>query len=622
MTDRKRDLRAGPGLSRRALISAGAGGAAAIGLSAQAAAERPAPTSGPRFNAKTFGATGDGRTNDTAALRRAIAAAVRAGGGQVYLPQGTYRTNDLHVGRNGNGRQPTVRNVHIVGEGIGVTVLRHNAGAGEYGAITLIDAAQCSVRELTIDSSRIRGRGTNGGLLLFGCQDCLLENVEVRHSNYRTISVAGTLFEFGRLPARNTIVRGCIGRGQRLWDGNAAAMLIASDEASATTFVDCVAYAERFEGDLFGADDASATVFRGCRAYGDGAASAGFWIEHDKGERPAFFTDCYVENAVNVGIGGIEGAERMQLQNCHLYRVAKNAIWGGGTGRLFVDGCIVEECGKTLPKPQGTIQMHGGGSISNTRITNGRIKSPAISIYNDGHGTTSALVHIDGCVTDGDISVLRRAALTVNITGTTFLERAKLVVDRATTTTVSVNSCLFMNEGVEVAGADNVVLSGNVFRARRGFRGAAITGKAKAKNPISVSNNSFFDYKTVRSGSLDLHATANRFVRCGETLEDAGAGGATSTHRLRVQAGRPTVIPGVGKPGIYFVLVAGASPGGPKDAFMVSVPTASGASKSLLGDRTGDSAGDGLDLVSVRGRPALRSARAADLRLTVIAAAG
>jgi len=42
------------------------------------------------FNVKNFGATGNGSTNDTAAIRNAITAATDAGGGIVYFPTGTY----------------------------------------------------------------------------------------------------------------------------------------------------------------------------------------------------------------------------------------------------------------------------------------------------------------------------------------------------------------------------------------------------------------------------------------------------------------------------------------------------------------------------------------------------
>ena len=52
------------------------------------------------FNVKDYGATGDGKTVDTAALQKAINACVDAGGGRVEVPAGTYLTAPLQLGSN------------------------------------------------------------------------------------------------------------------------------------------------------------------------------------------------------------------------------------------------------------------------------------------------------------------------------------------------------------------------------------------------------------------------------------------------------------------------------------------------------------------------------------------
>ena len=46
------------------------------------------------FNVREFGAKGDGVSDDSAALRKALAAAEKAGGGIVYLPAGTYAVRE------------------------------------------------------------------------------------------------------------------------------------------------------------------------------------------------------------------------------------------------------------------------------------------------------------------------------------------------------------------------------------------------------------------------------------------------------------------------------------------------------------------------------------------------
>ena len=52
------------------------------------------------FDVKTFGATGDGRTLDSPAINRAIAAASALGGGTVRLPAGTYLSGSIHLASN------------------------------------------------------------------------------------------------------------------------------------------------------------------------------------------------------------------------------------------------------------------------------------------------------------------------------------------------------------------------------------------------------------------------------------------------------------------------------------------------------------------------------------------
>lgn len=49
------------------------------------------------FDVKSFGATGDGRTLDTAAINKAIDTAVAAGGGTVEFPAGNYLSYSIHL---------------------------------------------------------------------------------------------------------------------------------------------------------------------------------------------------------------------------------------------------------------------------------------------------------------------------------------------------------------------------------------------------------------------------------------------------------------------------------------------------------------------------------------------
>jgi polygalacturonase len=54
----------------------------------------------PVFNVKTFGAKGDGKVLDTAAINKTIDAAAAAGGGTVYFPAGNYLSVSIHLKSN------------------------------------------------------------------------------------------------------------------------------------------------------------------------------------------------------------------------------------------------------------------------------------------------------------------------------------------------------------------------------------------------------------------------------------------------------------------------------------------------------------------------------------------
>jgi polygalacturonase len=77
---------------------AGAGfvGSSAIGLTETAPADGDAESK-PVLDVRAFGAAGDGKTLDTAAINRAIDAAAAAGGGTVHFPAGQYLSYSIHL---------------------------------------------------------------------------------------------------------------------------------------------------------------------------------------------------------------------------------------------------------------------------------------------------------------------------------------------------------------------------------------------------------------------------------------------------------------------------------------------------------------------------------------------
>ncbi|HEY1849021.1 MAG TPA: glycosyl hydrolase family 28-related protein, partial [Opitutaceae bacterium] len=69
-------------------------------LAAPLLAAAQAPSPGGLYDARSFGARGDGSADDTGAINAAIAAAAQAGGGTVDLPAGSYLSGSVHLRSN------------------------------------------------------------------------------------------------------------------------------------------------------------------------------------------------------------------------------------------------------------------------------------------------------------------------------------------------------------------------------------------------------------------------------------------------------------------------------------------------------------------------------------------
>ena len=83
------------------ISGAGVAGAALASVPTYAAPPRARqPRSEGSFDVRAFGAKGDGRTQDTAAVNRAIAAAASAGGGTVQFPSGNYLCHSIRLKGN------------------------------------------------------------------------------------------------------------------------------------------------------------------------------------------------------------------------------------------------------------------------------------------------------------------------------------------------------------------------------------------------------------------------------------------------------------------------------------------------------------------------------------------
>ena len=119
------------------------------------------------FNVLDFGAKGDGVSDDTHAIQLAINAAFKAGGGEVYLPEGTF----IISGANAEDACLTLKsNVTLTGESQHLTTLKLKDGStGDIDAMvrtsSVHDTAGATLTRLTLHGNQAHTDGIVNGFV-------------------------------------------------------------------------------------------------------------------------------------------------------------------------------------------------------------------------------------------------------------------------------------------------------------------------------------------------------------------------------------------------------------------------------------------------------------------------
>ncbi|HQL96033.1 MAG TPA: glycosyl hydrolase family 28-related protein, partial [Candidatus Hydrogenedentes bacterium] len=154
--------------ARRAFLGLAAGAAGLAGVSAFGA-EAP-PAAAPVFSVRDFGARGDGVSDDTDAAQAAVDAAVKARGGRVHFPSGSYRlTRTVTVASSDR--------LDLTGDGFS-SVLLH---AGPEHCLAWAEGSSCresSVRDLCIVAAgQSKAPGTAAIACLGGAERSLFSHL-------------------------------------------------------------------------------------------------------------------------------------------------------------------------------------------------------------------------------------------------------------------------------------------------------------------------------------------------------------------------------------------------------------------------------------------------------------
>jgi hypothetical protein len=120
----------------------------------------------PVYNVKNYGATGNGTTDDTAAIQTAMAALALTGtaGGALYFPAGTYK----YTSRLQFGVSSSQTNIALIGDGSS-SILKPTGAFSTNPTIELRNCNYWHVSQLLLDASARTGTGDS--LLVDGCSN-------------------------------------------------------------------------------------------------------------------------------------------------------------------------------------------------------------------------------------------------------------------------------------------------------------------------------------------------------------------------------------------------------------------------------------------------------------------
>lgn len=164
---------------------------------------------GSLFNVKSFGAVGNGTTDDTSAINAALSAA-SGPSGTVYFPAGTYLAT----------AQLNLTTQSVLGQGMLATTLRRGQAGGYFFGIAS-GGPGLSIRNLTIDGNYPTYQPSSGEISNSGVADLLIEYVRIRQFNSAAVVISAA-----RTTVQHCVITGVSASGHSsfgVWNDSSSA---------------------------------------------------------------------------------------------------------------------------------------------------------------------------------------------------------------------------------------------------------------------------------------------------------------------------------------------------------------------------------------------------------------
>jgi hypothetical protein len=172
-----------------------------------------------KINVRSYGALGDGKTDDTLAIRRAIDYLSGVGGGELYFPEGRYIHDDILV---------LTSNISVVGDGEGSVLIGTNPSKA---AVIFDHASHCSASMIAMESSATKRSNlqNSADLVLNSSNDCVVSEIVINGSG----SVGILVSKSSNVKIINNKIRGTLADGVHVV-GGASKVLVSTNYAENT----------------------------------------------------------------------------------------------------------------------------------------------------------------------------------------------------------------------------------------------------------------------------------------------------------------------------------------------------------------------------------------------------
>lgn len=329
---------------------------------------------------QSYGATGNGVTDDTAAIQAAINAAGAAGGGVVYFPPGKYQVSTPLTLSS-----PQVR---LVGAGLNSWI---RPTAGFVGAqVILISANFCAVIDLQVQfaNGTYSGNPAANGIQVTGAVGTLLQNLYLQAINGWAVQSSATAGQANF----NTVISNV--RAFQCAQGFHLLGVTGSGFNGLHFMRDC--YANQVEnGDGYLIEDfhdlVASNIFgeivagTGNSIHIKGACASTYFSNVDIGPSPGPTTGATVliesgangsPNQIVINGGIIEGGTsdvsitagiNIQIANCHIYNAGTFGInLSGACDGILITGCLFEANGSAGTTGRYDLQSSTTGHVEIT----------------------------------------------------------------------------------------------------------------------------------------------------------------------------------------------------------------------------------------------------------------